>query len=349
MNNPQLIFSLVISLVFTTGILFAQDIHFSQLEFAPNIVNPALAGVRTSSMASIIYKNQWQSITAPYSTIYGSYDQRLKSPEKQNKSKGYFVGGLGFYSDKAGDGNMGITVANLSVGYHLKISENQRLGLALQPGFANRSVSVSSIKWGTQYEQNVGYNASLSNNENVASQSFSFFDLGAGLVYNYGSSERYLTSNDQKLLTVGLAMFHVTQPNYSFIGSANNLYRRYTAFVRGTYGIPNRDFALQPAIYYTRQGNQDELLVGTMIRYTAQQESQITELVKRKSISAGAFLRAQDALACRLVVDYQDFSFGLSYDINLSELTAASQARGGVEIALQYAISEKVWGAFNSN
>ncbi len=54
------------------------------------------------------------------------------------------------------------------------------------------------------------------------------------------------------------------------------------------------------------------------------------------SFYAGSWIRLGDALIPYVGLEYSSFRFGLTYDINISDLKTASQSRGGVEISLIY-------------
>jgi hypothetical protein len=54
------------------------------------------------------------------------------------------------------------------------------------------------------------------------------------------------------------------------------------------------------------------------------------------SISFGAVYRWADAVAPVIRLDMKRFAVGLSYDVNVSQLTKASGARGGFEFTLAY-------------
>jgi hypothetical protein len=54
------------------------------------------------------------------------------------------------------------------------------------------------------------------------------------------------------------------------------------------------------------------------------------------SISGGTFLRWNDAVVPVFKLDYYEVGIGLTYDVNISKLRAASQSRGGYEITLSY-------------
>ncbi|MCB9047123.1 MAG: type IX secretion system membrane protein PorP/SprF [Chitinophagales bacterium] len=70
--------SLAVALAFTmqgTQHVQAQDVHFTQFNAAPLILNPAFTGNFDGKMrASAIYRDQWRSVTVPFKTIAISVD-----------------------------------------------------------------------------------------------------------------------------------------------------------------------------------------------------------------------------------------------------------------------------------
>ena len=54
------------------------------------------------------------------------------------------------------------------------------------------------------------------------------------------------------------------------------------------------------------------------------------------TLHVGAFMRFRDALIPAIKIDYDPFSIGLSYDVNVSQLKTASQGRGGFELSVTY-------------
>ena len=63
----------------------AQDMHFSQFNETSSLLNPAITGVTGSIRASLQYKDQWCSITAPYKTFGASYEMNI---QKKKYKKG---------------------------------------------------------------------------------------------------------------------------------------------------------------------------------------------------------------------------------------------------------------------
>jgi hypothetical protein len=55
-----------------------------------------------------------------------------------------------------------------------------------------------------------------------------------------------------------------------------------------------------------------------------------------KGITGGLLYRLDDAIIPVLQLHLAKFTVGASYDINISKLTVASQARGGFELTLSF-------------
>jgi len=311
----------------------AQDIHFSQFYLSPLTQNPALSGAQHDMRAVVNYKNQWQSIGSPYRTTGFSYDLGLN---RKKGGKGFFAAGVNFFSDRAGDAKMGTAQGNLSLAYHVRMGGNSTLGGGLQAGFAQRSITGSALQWGNQYDGSM-YNAALPSNEPGAAN-FSYLDLGGGVLWNYDnrSGSSMVTDNHELKATLGAAMFHVTEPDYSFYGTGEKLYRKLVVHGNALLSIPNSNVAFAPGFMYYRQGPAQEIYAGSLIRYTISQDSKYTGFKEGAAFSAGAFFRAKDALVISTLLEYSNYSLGLSYDVNVSSLQTASNSRGGLEIALRF-------------
>lgn len=324
------ILSLTLGLV--AGVVSAQDIHFSQFYMAPIQLNPGAAGTEADIRVHLNYKEQWKSVASPYKTIGGSYDMRFKKTKS-----GYFGGGIFFYSDRAGDARMGVAQGNLNLAYHLVIGQGQTLGLGVMGGYAQRSVNTTNMQWGNQYD-GMAYNSSLPAGEIGAGNfSNSYLDLGTGLVYTYTQGEKNLTGNNQISATAGIAMFHVHKPDYSFLGDGSeNLYRKFVIHGNSLFGIAHSRISVIPGFQYKIQGGARELVFGSSIRYRIMEDSHFTGFVTGSSLSLGFYYRNRDAVILTSLLQFGGYGIGISYDLNVSDLTQASNGRGGLEIALRY-------------
>jgi type IX secretion system PorP/SprF family membrane protein len=339
MFEPKLMKTSLRLFLCSTGFLFclgtrAQDVHFSQFYMAPLNQNPAMAGALFDLEALANYKSQWSSITTPYKTVAVSYDMRLG----KNKSKrGFWAGGLNFYSDRAGDANMGITQANLTVAYHIHLNEYNTLGGGLQGGYAQRSISTSGLQWGNQYNGN-NFDASLPSGETIPPSAFSYADAAAGIVWTYNntSGAKSVTDNHDLKFNLGASVFHPQEPSYSFYNSSEKLYMKFVVHGSGLISIPGKNIAIVPGFMYYRQGPTQEIYAGSMIRYKLKQDSKYTGFQQGAALSLGAYYRAQDAIAATILMEYSNYAIGFSYDINTSPLKAATNAQGGYEISIRF-------------
>lgn len=328
-----LIFITTIFLTFVDS--YAQDIHFSQMRFSPLNLNPALAGAEQNFQGIVNYRNQWNSVAFPFQTIGASVDWRFKEKRGGN---GFLAGGLNLFNDQAGDVRMTTTNVNLSLAYHLFIDDKSTIGLAIQGGMGQRGINPAAGLWTSQYD-GAGFNTSIGSGESFEATNFTHLDAGAGVVYHYKNGEKYIRANDQFKLTAGLAAFHVNRPSSSFLaGGEDDLAMRFSAFVNADYGIRNSNFSLVPAIYYNRQGPHQEILGGTYVRVIVTEGSKVTGFIQELATSFGAFYRFGDAFVAKFMMEYSNYSLGVSYDFNVSSLTEASRGRGGVEFFLRFVL-----------
>ncbi|HET6991167.1 MAG TPA: PorP/SprF family type IX secretion system membrane protein, partial [Bacteroidia bacterium] len=180
MRKTKLFFA-VAAAFFLPFFLQAQDIHFSQFYMAPLIQNPAMTGAVWDMEAIVNYKDQWQSIGTPYKTMAASFDMKLN---RKKAKRGLWAGGVNFFNDKAGDAKMSSTQANLNFAYHVFLSKYSNLGAGFQLGFAQRSISYSDLSWGNQFNGN-NFDVTLPSGEPVGRNSFTYMDMGAGVVWHY--------------------------------------------------------------------------------------------------------------------------------------------------------------------
>ena len=333
MKTRNFYFTLALAMA-TTG-LSAQDIHFSQFTMTPLLQNPAMSGAQHNIRVVMNYKNQWQSVASPYSTFAVSTDMKLT---KQGNSKGFLAGGIQFFSDRAGDSKLGTTQGNLNIAYHVRTGENSTFGAGLMSGFSQRSISYSELQWGNQFNGST-YDSSMDPRENTGGNSFTFADFGAGLLFNYDnkSGAKHVTDNHDFRAHIGVACFHVNRPHYAFSGSEDErLYVKTVVHGNMLYSIKNTNVAIAPGFMYYRQGPTQEIFAGGMLRYCIQQDSKYTGFKHGAAFSAGGFIRAKDAVVISALMEFANYSLGMSYDINVSDLRTASSSRGGFEISIRY-------------
>lgn len=330
----KLIYLILIGLCLHT--VNAQDVHFSQMKFAPLSVNPALAGLNGKYNAVANFRTQWNSVADPFTTMGASFDMIITA---DNSRKGYLAGGINLFHDIAGDMKMTTTNANLNLAYHIRLNAENTFGLGVQGGYASRGLGRIDGLFGSQYDGEI-LNPDIISGENFRETNQGYFDVGAGLVYNHNSIDNSIFNSSGFALSAGIGAYHLTRPNYSYLqGGKDDLAMRFIGFVDADFSL-NERWGMMPAIYYQRQGSHQEILVGTYFKYNIYKASSRTNFIDRFFIAYGAFYRVNDAFVNKLLIDFKGYALGISYDINLSSLTQASKGRGGMEFVFRYTLPE---------
>lgn len=323
----------------------AQDIHFSQTYFTPLELNPANAGAEFDLRAGLNYRTQWGSVTEPFVTMMAGYDMNFKSSKPK---VGYFAGGINVFNDKAGDSKMNQTQANLAVAYHLYLNDKNTLGAGIQGGYFQRAINMSSLTWGSQYDGQK-YDSQIASGESVDVTSVKAIDFSSGLTWTYRKGERYMSGNDQVLLIGGLSLQHINNPKTEYNNIKDDpLYYRWIGHFHGIIGVPNSPISFLPAVVYLHQGSLSEVLVGANFAYKFKEASKYTGNMKGGAIGIGGQYRLKDSFIITSFVELANYTIGVSYDLNTSDLSSASNNFGAFEVALRYVYPSPFGGSKSS-
>lgn len=317
----------------------AQDIHFSQFYLSPLNLNPAMTGVMNCNVRLVAnYRNQWASVlrSNAFRTYSVSYDQRI--PVGRND---YFGIGGTFWGDRAGEADFSTLTGKLSASYSKKMGGSRNYGhylvVGAEAGVAQRSLDFLKLRWGLQHDGEGGFDETLDPGETRFDRDeFLFGDLGAGLLW-------FMVFDDNNNLYLGGAFHHLNRADQSFSSADQDLlYSRFTAHAGGEFLLTNR-FGLVPGVIVMSQGPSFQVNAGTSFKFLlGSGSSQNTQ-----SFQFGLWTRVSnkiqsgvlnDAIIASTRFDYDNFSLGFSYDINVSPLRAASNSNGGFELALVYKI-----------
>jgi type IX secretion system PorP/SprF family membrane protein len=323
---------IAIGLFLKNGLL-AQDIHFSQFYMNPLQQNPAMAGAVYAMEANVNYKDQWRAVGAPYKTFSLGYHMRY---DKKKSSNGYFAGGVSFFSDKAGDSQMGTGNGSFALAYHAKLNEYNRLGGGMSVGYFQRKIDYTQLQWATQFD-GTAYNPLLPKGLS-GTTGFTALDMSAGLswVYNNTGGDIHVTDNHDLNFNAGFSIHHINRPKYSYIGTADRLPMKVVAHGNGVISIAESKWAWVPGFMYYRQGPAQEIYVGTLFRYLLSQDSKFTGFKNGAAMYLGGYVRTRDAVTAKFIIEYAGWGFGVSYDINTSSLKDASNTRGGLELSIRF-------------
>lgn len=325
---------ILVAALFAVKAVDAQDIHFSQYTEAPVNVNPALVGSSYDTRAIVNYRSQWGTVAKAYQTYGITIEQSLKRLKLKKK---FIAIGFNMYSDKAGDAKMGTLTPNLALAFHTRSSKSSWLTGGIQAGFVYRSIDISNLKWGSQYDDEAYvYNASAISGEVTPKSGIVTFDAGAGVNFHYAKSNRYISAKDGAKCDIGFAAYHYNIPKNSFFSSSERLYTKYIFHANLDYGLKSVGLALVPSLLYMKQGPNTETTIGMLFKYIIEDQATYTNIKNASSFSFGAYYRLKDAIIPCIMYQKSKVGIGVSYDINVSQLTPASKLKGGLEVTLRY-------------
>lgn len=316
----------------------AQDIHFSQFYLSPLNLNPAMTGVMNCNVRLVAnYRNQWSSVlrSNAYNTYSVSYDQRFPVGHYD-----YFGIGGTFWGDRAGEADFSTLTGKLSLSYSKKMGGDRNSGnylvVGAEGGVAQRSLDFLKLRWGTQHDGLGHFDENLDPMEDGFDRdNFIFADLAAGLLW-------FMVFDDHNNLYLGGAYNHLNRSNQSFSSNSTDLlYSRYTFHAGGEFLMGSR-LSLLPGVIVMSQGPSFQVNAGTSFRFLLSKGRDSYQAFQvglwsriSNKIQTGVL---NDAAIISTRFDYDSFSIGFSYDINVSPLKAASKSHGGFEFAMVYKI-----------
>jgi type IX secretion system PorP/SprF family membrane protein len=317
--------------LFIQSNVWAQDEHLSQFYQNEAAINPSFTGNTDGAWRlSANSKKQWGSVAAPFSTSVFFVDGNFISTRKMS-----FAGGLGFVADKAGNANFKSRHVLLNLASKIKMNRNQDFAAGIQVGYIQKSIDINDFSWDAQYNGK-NYDASLNNRETANPTTFNNFGIAAGLAY-------LIKLDNYKKLKFGISAFHLNANKNSFYNvDSEKLYARFSFFINGEFAKPKTNMAYLPSLLIQKQGPSYMLVPGMLMSYRMGYDSRTTNYNSSSALMWGFHYRFGDAIIPSIHFEYhRKLRAGISYDINLSQLTPASKSRGGVEISLNYFIFKR--------
>ncbi len=304
----------------------AQDAHFSQYSASPLFINPAMTGLTKNNFRIVSnYRSQGRSITPNnYITSSVSFDVLFEE---------YLGTGISVLNTSAGDGELKTLDGKISVAINFPLGRKKyhHFRLGFQGGLISKSINFSKLIFNNQFVNGI-FDPAVSNQENFGNSSVAFWDIGGGVFWYYETR-----SSSQLFLPFGgVSFFHLTEPNESFLNGTSLLSKKMVLYAGTSYHVSEMIF-LMPQFLVMKQNTASEMNAGIIAHYTAE----------NNSFFFGTSLRFGDALVATTGIEYKNITFGFSYDVTISDLSAASDFNGGFELSLVYNGGEKTQREFS--
>jgi type IX secretion system PorP/SprF family membrane protein len=318
-----------------------QDPRFSQFYRAPLQLNPAMIGsFEGKARFNVNYRDLYSSILKdqPFRTLGASFDMRQRMVQND-----YLGIGFTLQRDQAGASQLNRTQGNIGLSFMKQLggsryaTDEQYLIAGAQLGFGQRSFSWQKLWFSNQYDVlNGRVNFDAPSGEEFDRQySNLYLDFNAGVLW-------YAIFGENMSIYAGGALHHINAPNISFLEAGEDrLYRKWVAHAGGELPIAG-GLSLLPAAAVMLQGPAVSATFGGNFRYTNHEWKEL-------ALRAGAWYHLShqypalggDAVIVSMFLELERWTLGLSYDITVSQLTAANNSRGALELSLAYFLPEQ--------
>lgn len=315
-------FLIILVLMLKSYNLAAQDPHFSQFYISPLTLNPALTGMKNGDVrVAANYRRQWATVSEPYQTMSIAADYNILRGNIGDNMMGV---GLLVFNDKAGSSALRRTRVAASLGYSQNVGiEGAYISIGFEGGLIQQSIDPSQLLFESQYD-GASLNGNIGNGEDFVKTSILNFDMAAGLAWSY-TPDKYTS------FYAGGSISHLNRPNMSFMGASDDLNMKYTLYGGMEFRL-NGYVSVLPRAVVLKQGPHTEVNMGfyAKLHLSEPQSERILAL------SIGGMYRLKDAAIPMVRLDYGQIGFAFSYDLNVSNLSSASNSQGGMELSFIY-------------
>lgn len=341
--TPYFIFCFA-CLFFLTGNLKAQDIHYSMFNRSPMNLSPGLVGIFAGDLrVTANYRQQWKNVPVNYKTFTTTLEYKIAPTASKN---GFFTLGAYFNNDKAGDLALRTNQLGGGVSYFRRISSKHFLSGGLQLGGSFRNFDAQNIRVDVQYlgdrfDAGLPHQEGVLINQLIKDGDARFLSLAAGINYRYQNTDRKnIDDNGRRTrIDIGGAIYHFNQPRNNFNEATKGvLSRRFSLYGISSFKLlPDIDlgFLISGQFQGLFQGPYQEVVVGVNGRFYLENKQNVP-----LNFLLGLSYRIGDALIPNIGLDYRNFSFGFSYDFNISKFDVATNSIGGAEFSVIYTLAK---------
>ncbi len=331
--------TLLIFLMGFSGIISAQDIHFSMFDMSPINLNPVYTGYYSGTFRiGGIYRSQWQGLGMNVSGLPDKFsgfktpsvyaDVALGIPPKNGDEMKSWLGvGLNFFNDQVD--RLSTMRAELSVAYHLGLGQRGRTRLSFGVKGGIYQSRVKDIT-GYIFEDEIINGVTTSTDDAVfgATQNSSAPDFSAGFMFAHRGTGWGIE--------VASSLNHFTQPKLDFGTTSDyRLPMNAIASIRSNFALGN-NFSVRPMLFFQTMTKVVEFNGQALFAYHFNPTKDVNLLF-------GAGYRFGDAGFGRVGFEYKGLTVGAAYDFNLSGLSVNRNNYNGVnpramgfEVALSY-------------
>lgn len=299
----------------------AQYFQFSQYNFTPQRINPALVASSNYASLAFLYRNQ-----STDGGFHLSSNSLNVSYPLLNKNGSRWSGvGLSFMDDRSGKaGIFNTQEVGVSYAVNVNIAKFQSVSFGVRGLFKTSKYDLDGLYTGSQYIPDRGFDESISSGENLGQLKNNFMTFAAGLNW------QQIDKIGNTIARLGFSFFDINKPEDSFLDPASKL--NTTAVVDFSFRIYQRgNMSVYPELLYTRSAANNVVNTGAIVRCdlepNARKETPHVDFIGKYVFGRSGILGFQ----------YQNevLSLGFTYDFPITKDNVANTGAFEVGIALR--------------
>ena len=312
---------LIIILFVTAHTAIAQDPIFSQSNYVQETLNPGFSGFEDNERiyAGVLSRLQWPSIdlnlTTQYAFVNKSFDY--------GPSLGFGIGLNAIWQSETFN-NYNYFQINANYAHRVNLDGGWFFRPGIEVGVGSKSNQFGNLTLADQININTGEISSvsvdpLSNN----TRNRYFVDFSTGIVFE---KEEF----NGITYWFGASVKHLNRPNISFVeGEKVPLNIFYS--IHGNYRFPfMNDYSIMMTANYMQQGQYNRFDIGSLFQVNQFLVGLTAATNPARNGDKSHLLTSINAF---LGLEYTEFRFGLSYDMNTSKI---GNTKGVYEFSLTY-------------
>ena len=317
----------------------AQDIQFSQFYASSLFLNPAFAGIETAPTLNTNFRTQSRAsenfLTTQISGIYPFIGGRDGATQN---------GGVGvsFFNDQVGSGSLTRT-GFLAAGAYTIDMQLHKVAAGIQVGVVQVGLDMTKQEWGAGYRDYYGYNQSYSaagadgGLANLTS-SKGYLLTNIGLMYSYNPGRSYYSSGFGGHF--GVSGYNLNQPNISLNSTKEYKLPSRVNVSAGLDFFLSKDIKFSPNVLFVSQAGFNQVNAGAYLSFAIVPDN--GSFFSGTDLILGGWTRLQDAGIASFGLSNNKFTFGLSYDFNISQYNQFINNRGALEFSLAMHLVKEV-------
>ena len=310
-------------LFFYTQFAIAQDPIFTQYFLFPETLNSGFTGFQETNKIGILHRTQWPDLNFRIDSDYANFNTWVPS-----MNSGLGVSAL---SQRERFTNYSLTQANVSYAYKVDLNDRWVFRPGVEVGYGFKSFNFNNLILEDQINLSSGTISSSSVDGLSINDKISYVDISASLLIH------------DENLWLGASVKHLNRPDIS-LTTTGNVELQPLATVTAGYEVELADLVdLQFLPYstkllftgnYMQQGDFNRLDIGSMFVIDTYYMGAIAATNPNRNSSNSHLLTSINLLGG---LQFEKFKFGLSYDINVSNL---GRTGGIYEVSVIYTVDQ---------